>query len=151
RDVFVMTRPGDTVTAMQWPDENPEFAMPRHTFYGNKFDHAAGPSRPVVGVVRDLDTGKPIAGAQVPVEHVGREILWDPLRARAKTVRGGRFKLVGMPLKEGNRVVARGPGDEPYLGLVKQPKIASGLGPLEVDFALKRGTWVTGRVFDREA
>jgi hypothetical protein len=151
RDVFVMTRPGETVTTMQWPDEMPQFALPRHTFYGNKFDHAAGPSRPVVGTVRDLETGKPIAGAQVAVEHVAGNILWDPLRALAKTDRDGRFKLVGMPLKEENHMVARGPADEPYLGLVKQPKIPAGLGPIEVDFALKRGTWVTGRVFDREA
>jgi len=151
RDVFVMTRPGDTVTAMQWPDEMPQFALPRHTFYGCKFDHAVAPSRPVVGTVRDLDTGTPIAGAQVAVEHVAGNALWDPLRAVAKTDRDGRFKLVGMPLKDGNHVVARGPSDEPYLGLVKQPKVSTGLGPIEVDFALKRGAWVTGRVFDREA
>jgi RNA polymerase sigma factor (sigma-70 family) len=144
RDVFVMTRPGATVTAVQWPDENPEFALPRHTFYGCEFDHAAAPSRPIVGTVRDLDTGKPIAGAQVAVEHVAGNTLWDPLRAVAKTDRDGRFKLIGMPLKDGNHVVARGPSDEPYLGLVKQPKIPAGLGPIEVDFALKRGAWVTG-------
>jgi hypothetical protein len=36
-----------------------------YIFYGARFDHAAAPTRAVVGVVRDKDTGKPIAGVTI--------------------------------------------------------------------------------------
>jgi len=151
RDVFVMTRPGEALTVTQWKEEDPEFQLPRHTYYGCKFDHAAAPSRPVVGGVRDADTGKPIPGARVALEHVAGNIQWDPLRAHTRTDRDGRFKLIGMPLKDGNHVVARGPADEPYVAAYREVSIPGGLGPIEVDFKLKRGVWVTGRVVDRDA
>ena len=126
RDVFVMTRPSETVTATQWPDEDPQFAVPRHTYYGNKFDHAAAPSRPIVGTVREADSGRPIAGALVALEHVPGDFYLDRLRALARTDRDGRFRLIGAPLKEGSKLVARGPADEPYLGIAKETSARRG-------------------------
>ena len=38
--------------------------------HGARFEHAVAPARPVEGIVRDLDTGKPIAGAEVVVHQV---------------------------------------------------------------------------------
>ena len=58
----VVTRRDPT---MRMPDFSPGNVIFPMTFYGARFDHVAEPSRPVVGVVRDKDTGKPLAGASV--------------------------------------------------------------------------------------
>ena len=35
------------------------------TYYGATFRHAAAPTKPIVGVVRDKDTKKPLAGITI--------------------------------------------------------------------------------------
>src|SRR5262249_45614824 len=62
REVNVLTRPYGTITVLEWK-RNPEGG--RLTYHGATFDHAATPCKPIVGVVRDKDTGKPIPGAIV--------------------------------------------------------------------------------------
>jgi hypothetical protein len=60
--VRVRTRAGATLLAQE------ERNYPRGaklTYYGAAFDHAAAPSQPVVGTVRDKDTRKPLAGVTV--------------------------------------------------------------------------------------
>src|SRR5262249_16738908 len=55
RDVSVLTRRAETIRV-------PEYARNRDggtlTYHGTPFEHAAAPTKPVVGVVRDKDTGK---------------------------------------------------------------------------------------------
>ena len=60
----VVTRRDPT---MRTPDFSPGNVFFPMTYYGARFDHVAEPSRPVVGVVRDKDTGTPLAGARA--EH----------------------------------------------------------------------------------
>src|SRR5262249_40961130 len=60
--VRVRTRPGATIEALAWK-YNPE--GDKLTYHGATFDHPAAPSVPIVGVVRDKDTGKPLAGVTV--------------------------------------------------------------------------------------
>ncbi len=62
KQVRVRTRPGKMMQRLELKD-NPAVGI--LTYYGSTFEHAAPPTRPVVGVVRDKDTGKPIAGATV--------------------------------------------------------------------------------------
>jgi RNA polymerase sigma factor (sigma-70 family) len=38
---------------------------PGITYYPRRFEHAAGPTRPIAGTIRDQDTGRPIAGLRI--------------------------------------------------------------------------------------
>src|SRR5207249_486157 len=88
------------------------------TYYGASFRHAAGPTKPIVGVVRDRDTKKPLAGVTIrtlklanhPIFYMdGQELV------RTTTDAKGRYRLVGMPKGEGNKIMIKPPGDLPYL------------------------------------
>jgi len=154
-DVLVMTRRAEMVLAT--PPKEPEMqgfrALPildgRHTVYGSKFEHTAAPSRPIVGVVRDLDTGKPVAGAVIAIESVDRTRVSLPVHIQVTADKEGRYKLTGAPVKVGVRLRIDGPADQPYLATSVEVPRAAGVGPVEVEAKLKRGVWATVRVFDK--
>jgi hypothetical protein len=147
RNVYAMTRPGETIRTPRHigylPD--PEFL----TLYGNGFDFVAAPCKVIVGVVRDKDTGKPIPGAVVTsYKRAGsRTSALTDLRAVAD--REGRYRLAGMPKGDGNVIRAGPPESEPYLMAVKEVADTPGFEPVTADFALKRGVWITGCVRDK--
>jgi RNA polymerase sigma factor (sigma-70 family) len=121
------------------------------TYYGARFDHVAEPSRPITGVVRDIDTGKPLAGVIVR----NTRFLGNPARyIRTTTDAEGRYRLEGLMLLTGqiprdDEVLAKAPEGQPYLS-----NIQSIIEPIETktinrNFALKRGIWIKGRVIDK--
>src|SRR5262249_11147337 len=63
QDLRILTRPGPAIEATE-SEGRPEYNEPRRvaTYYGASFRHVAGPTRPIVGVVRDRDTKKALAG-----------------------------------------------------------------------------------------
>jgi hypothetical protein len=112
-----------------------------------RFHHIAGPTRPVVGTIREKGTGRPVAGASVfGSVRFGRES-----RARAETDAEGRYRLVGLP-SEGKIVVQPGPakrGTWPYLTeVVERTLDGAGRDPVTVDFLLARGVVFRGRLTD---
>ncbi len=124
------------------------------TYYGARFDHVAEPSRPIVGVVRDKDSGKPLAGAVVRSSRG----IGNPGRfVRTTTDAEGRFRLTGLetPMKEGpdglirGEVIALPPDGQPYLSAAESLIEPAGSKSLTRDFALKRGIWIKGRVIDK--
>jgi RNA polymerase sigma factor (sigma-70 family) len=145
-DVFAMTRPGQTLRLPGYRQYLPRTTI--LTLHGNGFGHVAAPCKPIVGVVRDKDTGKPIPGAVV----TSYERAGDPISAKTdlQTVadREGRFRLLGMPKGEGNVIRAGPPEGQPYLMATKEVADTPGLGPVTVDIQLKRGVWIQGRVID---
>ena len=137
--------------AIRVPDYGPGNLIFPVTYYGAVFDHVAEPSRSIVGVVRDKDSGKPIAGAVV------RNSRWigDPYRfVQTPTDALGRYRLNGlMSLSEEKQrddtVVAVAREGEPYLPS-EQPIIEpAATKTLTRDFYLKRGIWITGRLIDK--
>src|SRR5262249_57873890 len=58
---------------------------------GAWFDRVAGASGPVRGVVRALDTGKPLAGVSV-----GQVEYWGHPRCQTVTDKEGRYELLGL-------------------------------------------------------
>jgi RNA polymerase sigma factor (sigma-70 family) len=163
--VVVHTRPGAMVRIPMHPDDpDGEWIAA----YGAAFEHVAGPTRPIEGIVRDLDTGTPLAGIMV---H-GRHSLGRPWRyVRAVTDARGHYRLVGLARgrEETLEVVApvdfplRGYGDAsdaprglrdedlPYLPASVKIGALAGMGPIELDIRLKKGIWVTGRVLEADA
>jgi RNA polymerase sigma factor (sigma-70 family) len=162
RRVMARTRPGATLRVPAYKDvDQPEMI----TIYGATFEHVAGPTRPIEGVVRDLETGRPLAGIMV---HGERNL--EPgmvVHVYAITDAQGHYRLVGLPQGQEGHVLAIPPCDFPYSGRGKArlkvppdenlpyPRArvpvghSGGPGPVHLDIPLKRGVWVTGRLIDR--
>jgi beta-lactamase regulating signal transducer with metallopeptidase domain/uncharacterized GH25 family protein len=143
------------IVARNEPGETMVLTSDRHehggsqTVYPNEFLHAVGPSKPVEGRVLDLDSGEPIADAVVRAFVVHGDRL-NSSRERehfaTRTDAAGRYHIAGLPLGEGNRLVAFATGDVPYLPVGHAADTSA--AATELDFRLKRGVWAEGRVFD---
>ncbi len=97
----------------------------------------AAPTRPIVGVVRDRDSGRPIAGVRLTANPY----------IEAVSDAQGRYRLSGLPKsgRFGGSIATETPG-QPYLKTIREVRDSPGLGPITLDIALKRGAWVEGRV-----
>jgi DNA invertase Pin-like site-specific DNA recombinase len=140
---------GDDTTAriMPSPPSLPDTDL--LTILGNGFTYIAAPCTPIVGIVRDKDTGKPIPGAIVTSYKRADSHISAVTDLRAVADKDGRYRLLGMPKGDGNVIRAGPPDGEPYLMSEQRLGNTPGLGPMTADFALKRGVWITGRVLDK--
>jgi hypothetical protein len=66
------------------------------------------------------------------------------------TDKGGRYRLTGMPKGYGNLIEAVPPEGAAYLGLILPVEHTLGLDPVTVNFALRRGVLLKGRVTDKK-
>jgi RNA polymerase sigma factor (sigma-70 family) len=138
-DVKALTRPGPEAT-------RPGMRRPTPlTVYGPTFDHLATPTRPIVGIVRDRLTGRPLAGVAVAGSGAGG---WSEDLVTTVTDAHGRYRLVGLPKGPTYHVRAAALNND-CLPAETRVKDDTGLGPLTQDFALVRGVRVRGRVTDR--
>ena len=115
--------------------------------YGSEFEYIASPGLTVEGVVRDSDSGEPIAGIGVQSDRLGE---WGGAEGYLSTTTDeeGRYRLHGLPLGKDNRLRIAG-GDLPYLDESSiQVPASSTAREVACDIELKRGIWVTGRVTD---
>jgi RNA polymerase sigma factor (sigma-70 family) len=146
--VNVMTRPGKAIRrplSRRYPKGQ------TITYYGAALEIVATPTKPVVGVVRDRDTGKPLAGVTVEPNKITNPFQIANYNAgliRTTTDKEGRYRLVGLPKGEDNRLLAR-TDDLPYLPASQTVENTPDLAPVTVDFALRRGIWVKGRVTEK--
>jgi hypothetical protein len=107
------------------------------------FVYAAGPSRPIRGVVRDHETKEPLAGVLVSGDIRNR-----PVHANATTDENGRYELRGLAAEGMLRMYAT-PQGTPYLGIERQWQRIAATEPLqEQDFELGRGVTVRGAVLN---
>jgi hypothetical protein len=114
--------------------------------YGVSFDHPAAVSRPIRGVVRDQDTGRPLAG--VVVGPPTDERFTNPL-CKAVTDQKGRYELLGVPKSPTYRLRLK-PPDGLYLQRSTQLKDPGGLDALVGSFELVQGgVTVRGKVTDK--
>ncbi|HTU93116.1 MAG TPA: sigma-70 family RNA polymerase sigma factor [Gemmataceae bacterium] len=135
--VTVQTR-SDEAIHYQWTD----YPKPQtYTYYGAALEILAAPPRSVLGVVRDKDTGKPLAGVKVETEVALGEVI------RTTTDKDGRYRLDG--LTKGGRQIMAMTDDMPYLPALRTVEDSLGLEAVTFHIALKRGVWIRGRVFDK--
>jgi RNA polymerase sigma factor (sigma-70 family) len=125
----VMTRAAETLTD----------GKGRHIF-GASFDYVAHASRPIRGVVRDKDTGKPLAGVTVGYYH-GQG-------PAAVTDKEGRYELLGLAKSPHYSLIAK-TADGLYFQRQVRFEDTPGLAALTADIDLVRGLTVRGRVTDR--
>jgi RNA polymerase sigma factor (sigma-70 family) len=127
-DLDVMTRAAEKVGGARSP------------LYGASFDCVGVPARPVRGVVRDKDTGKPLAGVTVRG--------WTNPQCKAVTDEEGRYELLGLA-KSGLCWLAVKPADGRYFQRQVGFEDTPGLGALTGDIELVRGLTVRGKVTDK--
>ena len=109
--------------------------------FGPRFELAVAPGCAVAGVVRDVETQRPIAGARVVLFGVGLTAITDDR---------GQFRIAGQPPSRPNEpnLIAVTVDGEPYVKVIKSIGNTRGRETIQVDVALKRGNWVDGRVVD---
>ena len=149
-ELLVQTGDGPTVSVVK-PSEMRAMAAPERTIYhARRFEFAAEPTRVIAGVIRDKDTGRPLAGitlgGMVFQEH---SQLWTP-GVEAVTDTEGRYRLAGLARGPAYRLSVE-PGEGlPYPeSVLRVPADSPGSGPVPFDIALKRGILVRGRVTDK--
>ena len=113
--------------------------------YGTTFEHVAGPTRPVAGMVRDRETHQPLAGVAISGHAVGGH--WEDVRA--VTDDQGRYHLAGLPKAGRYRLYAWPPEGRGYLPVGAEAGGGDGLEALRVDFELPHGVEVRGLVTDK--
>jgi RNA polymerase sigma factor (sigma-70 family) len=111
----------------------------------------AGPTKPVEGVIRGRDTGKPLDGVEVWAKLNG----WargedDPHILRAVTDDHGHYRLLGLPKAAAYELTVVPPVEQGYVLTVKQAPDTEGLKPIHLDFELTRGVIVRCRLIDKE-
>src|SRR5262249_5725828 len=122
----------------------PKVTLP--VIYGPTFDHAAAPSQPVTGVVRDKATGKPLAGAPVNGSAAGS---WGGGYVTTETHDEGRYRLTGLAQAGREHIRATTGMKRNYLPAEKPLADAEGLAALTLDFDLVKGIRVSGRVTEK--
>jgi RNA polymerase sigma factor (sigma-70 family) len=146
RTLYVRTRIAEPVHELlnkRSPD------LGKISYYGATSDIVAAPTRPILGTVRDKDTGKPLAGVTLQSELMAGSGTLLQEFLQTTTDAEGRYRLVEMPKGRGNRIAAVVLEGQPYFRSQKDVADTLGLDPVRVDFALKRGVWIRGRVTDK--
>jgi hypothetical protein len=120
-----------------------------HGHYPATFDHVAGPTKPIVGTVRDRDSKKPLAGVLITSSTEGYNHVYNQT-VHAVTDARGRYRLVGLPKKSSYELWVRPKAGQPFLPAGKRLGDSEALKALTADFDLRRGVRVRFRLIDRE-
>ena len=84
-------------------------------YYGARFDHVAARTRPIVGTVRDKDTGAPIAGVHITgMPNIPHSMIPTP-GVEATTDAQGRYRVDGLPTSRGFKLFTEAPAGQPYV------------------------------------
>ena len=144
-----MNRDGPEVRAIDRQAMVPK--QPGRSIHARRFEYAAAPTKPIEGVVRDKDTGRPIAGltlrGMVYEEHSSIGLAPG---VEATTDAQGHYRLTGLPKGPAYRLFVEPGEGQPYpRATFRVPAGSPALEPVTFDIALKRGILVRGRVTDK--
>jgi hypothetical protein len=145
-EINVTSRQIGTITVPEWK-RNPQGGM--LTYCSPNFNRGLAPTKPIVGVVRDKDSGKPIPGVILQSHKIAGSNISGRRDIQTVADANGEYRLTGLPKGEGNVLCAVPPDGQPYLMALKEVPSTPGLEPVQVDFELKRGVWIHGKVTDK--
>jgi protocatechuate 3,4-dioxygenase beta subunit len=116
--------------------------------YGASFEYVAVASRPIRGVVRDKDTGKPLAGVTVMPLHLSQMPLQQIL-FKAVTDKKGRYELLGLA-RSPRYLLELKPADGLYFQRWAELQDTPGFNALTGDLDIVQGeVTVRGKVTDK--
>ena len=119
------------------------FRPPPPQLFGSSFEAVAGPTKPIMGVIRLKGKGRPIPGIRVfGFEPATGSQVGDTSDA------DGRFRLVGLPKAGLYLLRAEPPAGDPYLGAAAEITDTGGLAPIEANLELPPGVPIKGRLVD---
>jgi beta-lactamase regulating signal transducer with metallopeptidase domain len=118
-------------------------------YYGAQFTHAARPAKAVIGVVKDKDTGAPLAGVRIECNKTAEYPVMGETGIETMSDKDGRYRLAGLPKGRGNHVVVIPGKNQPYLRAGLEIPDSPGLEPVVFDIPLTRGIMIEGRVLDK--
>jgi sigma-70-like protein len=144
----ILTRPGETITVQ---DVNALFGNPRVDidYHAASFKHVAAATKPIIGVVRDRDTNKPLAGVTIKSYKLANNPIHGIDFLQTTTDAQGCYRLSGMPKGKDNKIVLVPRDDQPYLSVHAAVPDSPGFDPVTVDFTIKRGVWIEGKITDK--
>ena len=113
-----------------------------------KFTHTLEPARPVIGVVTDKETGKPLPGVQVEMSPMRQNRYGGNKTVSCRTDAIGRYRAAGAA-GDYYRVTAY-PDPGPAISPSRNggPSWPAGAKVLEVNLALSKGRILRGRVVE---
>ena len=89
--------------------------MPYVVIHPRRFEYAAAPMKPVEGVIRDQDTGRPIAGMTLHAAAVDDPRALAPIAGiEAVTDAQGRYRLMGLPKAFAYKLAVEQEEGKPY-------------------------------------
>jgi RNA polymerase sigma factor (sigma-70 family) len=141
--LHVVTRPGKAIAVTRYE------GWPATVYHPASFQHPAGPTRPIIGVVRDRDTKKPLTGVTIESNKLANDPVPGRNIVQTTTDSQGRYRLVGMPVGQGNKIRVVPTNDQPYLSVHAEVLHRPGLESVTVDFELKRGIWIEGKLTNK--
>ncbi len=150
QDLHILTRLGKAFAVAE-AEAIPEYGQQgsETTYHPALFKHVAGPTKPIVGSVRDKDTQQPLAGVPIKSYKLANNPIHNVDFIETKTDAQGRYRLHGMPKGEDNKIRLVPRDDQPYLGVLADVPNTPGFDPVTVDFEVKRGVWIKGKVTDK--
>lgn len=154
----VMTRGGPS-TSIRFKRSDAEELMKSSeiVIHAVGFDVVAAPTRAVEGFVKDAATGLPLQGVVIRAAlgyrngFIDRYPLtdWPGMFGRVTTDVSGHYRLTGLPVREAVELRAVPAESTPHLPASREFSNPPGVDPTRLDFTLKRGVLVRGRVTDR--
>jgi 5-hydroxyisourate hydrolase-like protein (transthyretin family) len=150
QQLHILTRLGKAIEVPRLEADR-EYGAPSLviTYYGASFQHVAAPTKPIIGMVRDKDTKKPLSGATVESYKLATGPFSGVDIVQTKTDAQGRYRLTGMPKGEGNLIRLVPSDNQPYVSVHAVVPDSPGLDPVKVDFEPKRGVWIEGKLTDK--
>jgi RNA polymerase sigma factor (sigma-70 family) len=145
-EVYILTRDLPTIRV-----KDPMIANgPMIVYYGTRFDHVAATTQPIVGIVRDKDTGAPIPGVHITgMPNIPHNMIATP-GVEATTDAQGHYQVNGLSISRGFKLFTEVPAGQPYVnGGFVSPAGEPKPGPFTFDITLKRGVLVRGRLTDK--
>lgn len=126
-------------------------------FFGNTPTIIAPPGVTVQGVVRDIDTKKPLADVWVSVAHIYGETMSQSGLFRTQTDSKGRYSIEGLPVVPQNRkdngqlnAIEIRPAGIPYLETDFNVPVGDEDGPIEFNPELRKTVMAHGRLTNKQ-
>jgi RNA polymerase sigma factor (sigma-70 family) len=147
-ELYVLNRDGPAIGTIDKQAMAPRPS--RTTYHARRFEFAAEPTKPIEGVIRDKDTGRPITGLTLRGMVYEQGSLVPAPGIETTTDAQGHYRLTGLPKGPAYRLFLE-PGDGlPYTkATFRVPAESPALEPVNFDITLKRGILVRGRVTDK--